>query len=112
MTTAKAVEAHHTQGPWTCDTRDGGVSRYIESATAGATVAKVADEGVNEGEFVANARLIAAAPELLAAAVLAVEAEVAITTGSSSAERQASRDRLRDQAYEALLDAIRKATGS
>lgn len=57
----------HTPGPWTCRTKDGCISRYVEGN--GITVAEVWSDGTSDdgAEFAANARLIAAAPDLLAA---------------------------------------------
>jgi hypothetical protein len=69
--------ASHTPGPWITETTDNGLDGRIEvvdSATEGTVIATLRCRSVRMGikvddrseEFAANARLIAAAPELLA----------------------------------------------
>lgn len=72
-------EAKHTPGPW-CTHRNGFSSVYIEARVGGGMLQEVACCGpTNEGsdQQEANARLIAAAPELLDAlrGLLALEEE-------------------------------------
>ena len=59
-----------TPGPWTCLKRDGSVSKYVEGN--GFTIAEVSP--TNSPEADANARLIAASPDLLAVLIRLIEA--------------------------------------
>ena len=63
---SRTEAAQHTPGPWRVESRGGMEGREVR---AGATyvVATVNTTGNDEGNRLANARLIAAAPELLAA---------------------------------------------
>ena len=63
--TEKTTTAQHTPGPWTCETIDGSIigARNANSCSL-VIVSKLGYQGV---QTPANARLIAAAPDLLAA---------------------------------------------
>lgn len=87
----------HTPGPWFADGTDVWNSRDI----GGTWIADCPDAIVAVGK--ANARLIAAAPELLAACELATR-----TVLDMVLEFGDKRDKL---ALEALYDAIKKARG-
>lgn len=59
--TPKEQAMKHTQGEWNCDTNDG----CKEIRTRIGSIAQT--DGINEEEDLANAKLIAAAPDLLEA---------------------------------------------
>jgi hypothetical protein len=61
MEDAMAITMTHTPGPWTVDL---GARDLVRNATNGERIAKV-HGGLTYDETVANARLIAAAPDLL-----------------------------------------------
>ena len=105
----------HTPGPWTIDTSydaRSGPHTYIQreydgdgvTGIAGIyTIAEVADQAfLPDGVQEANARLIAAAPDLLAACRLACLV-MAKGNGLSYVDRR--------EAHEAVIAAIRKAEG-
>lgn len=96
MASDKAVEARHTPGPWAIDSRNG--SCYVVAPDAATTVAEVKLPTDEQGD--ADARLIAAAPDLLAA----LKAVVTPQAGG------AFRNLTGENAMRAL-DAIQKAEG-
>lgn len=58
----------HTPGPWTFDKDAHCAGGYIRTTKGlGTAACKITTSGHSYGEAIANARLIAAAPELLAA---------------------------------------------
>jgi len=66
------MTAQHTPGPWHTRKNDASITAEAPNGTA-STVAHV-DFSKSRDEWVANARLIAAAPDLLAAAEARIEA--------------------------------------
>ena len=106
------MSTQHTPGPWHLGSGNGEGSIYAENdrmrlETGGTTLYPVCDiqTGWNTEEDQANARLIAAAPQMLAALRAALEAR-----GDSSAARDAAGTdgaQLRDQ----IAEAIASATG-
>jgi hypothetical protein len=100
-------KATHTKGPWHIGQGNGEGSIFCESGrtrleSGGTTLYSVCDisHGWDEAEDQANAHLIAAAPDLLAAARLANEELLALGVGSSGSP-----------ALRALWEAIAKAEG-
>lgn len=105
---AKAVGAH-TPGPWSLyDARpDGAEAIYINAGPAFLGTAHVAP--LREDEGCANARLIAAAPDLLEAGIAAAGA----LQGAADALRMSGHPRTADKLLEMalpLLRALKKAT--
>jgi hypothetical protein len=101
-------KATHTKGPWHIGQGNGEGSIFCESGrtrleSGGTTLYSVCDisHGWDEAEDQANAHLIAAAPDLLAAARLANEELLALGVGSSGSP-----------ALRALWEAIAKAEGA
>ena len=80
----------HTPGPWVADSRVGGVVRGgpVQSFVNGSGQQQVAlatgQEYMKPGEQAANARLIAAAPDLLAACEALIDAHRAVVHGEAS----------------------------
>ena len=98
-------EAKHTPGPWFTH-REGFSSVYIEARIGGGMLQEVASCGpTNEGsdQQEANARLIAAAPEMLEALKAMIDAERVYESGGRSSEEL--------DALEKAHAAITKATG-
>ena len=101
-------KATHTKGPWHIGQGNGEGSIFCESGrtrleSGETTLYPVCDivRGWDEAEDEANAHLIAAAPDLLAAARLANEELLALGAGSSGSP-----------ALRALWQAIAKAEGN
>lgn len=75
MQTTNETTVQHTPGPWIIETDESGLATVTDSATEGIEIAKIRTHSIRIGikvpdlreEKTANARLIAAAPELLAA---------------------------------------------
>ena len=74
----------HTPGPWhveTTETRDGAIEAIaVREGSAGLFIAAVEPHDMAYADAIANARLIAAAPDLLAA-LRRIETEVSKPTG-------------------------------
>lgn len=64
---SKTQEAAHTPGPWTLFHHEASGTRYIDAGTVQMQITRTSDAGASQMD--ANARLIAAAPELLDALV-------------------------------------------
>jgi hypothetical protein len=101
-------KATHTKGPWHIGQGNGEGSIFCESGrtrleSGGTTLYPICDiaRGWDEAEDQANAHLIAAAPDLLAAARLANEELLALGAGSSGSP-----------ALRALWEAIAKTEGA
>jgi hypothetical protein len=101
-------KATHTKGPWHIGQGNGEGSIFCESGrtrleSGGTTLYPICDisRGWDEEEDKANARLIASAPDLLAAARLANEELLALGVGSSGSP-----------ALRALWEAIAKTEGA
>ncbi len=76
MTKASNTTKQHTPGPWgLCDDRKDGVSVITSGGDDGRSIAFIELVDVSEPELEANARLIAAAPDLLAALEAMVAAD-------------------------------------
>lgn len=98
----KPGSAAHTPGPWTTQATEHGITVY---STAGRDVADVLSDGGSEA--IADARLIAAAPELLEALR---RAEAAIKYAVAAANSEADYVRI-CEIQDAVSAAIAKATG-
>jgi hypothetical protein len=66
--------SEHTPGPWLADVDGSGWSINTEDKGVAFTCGEANDEDISKDEEAANARLIAAAPDLLAALKLALAA--------------------------------------
>lgn len=94
----------HTPGPWEAKVMDKQLGRYaIQSIPRASMVARTTPPvACVAGEIEANARLIAAAPELLAAAKVAQHYLAKVATNTPACE----------EAERALFAAIAKAEGA
>ena len=114
-----AAAAKHTPGPWTHydDSEDGKTNRH-EIAAIGKTVARIYCTNGMEAEDCANARLIAAAPDLLAAlrALLQQTGNIEVLGEWEALDMNyTSRKRVRAQVDQVIADAraaIASATGA
>ena len=110
----------HTPGPWFV--QDGYLTIYnLSEGTVGTTcaIAKVLREQPGDDQAEANARLIAAAPELLEACEAAIRYDAVIQTCANDPERMSSACTAEGDDLDGLYNdwirkaraAIRKATG-
>jgi hypothetical protein len=105
------TEAMHTPGPWFSPDRRG--TRYVEARIGGGMLQEVAACGPTERpeQQAANARLIASAPELLDALLLAYKALDAIGDDMTVGERYTNAGQHLLDALQPARAAIAKATG-
>lgn len=105
--------AAHTPGPWYTDDAEEGYGVWSENTGAMVSITTrglhYGTRQISEGEELSNARLIAAAPDLLAACTSAILqiGDVLRHADMSKAERE-STEAVRVE----LLSAIRKAEGA
>lgn len=113
------MSAQHTPGPWCCEHRKGSDSMYrteVFSVEHGVIATckwtpKNLGSGVTGTYREANARLIAAAPDLLEALELAHKALEAIANEMTVGERYTNAGQYLLDSLEPSRDAIAKATG-
>lgn len=106
------MSAQHTPGPWFCK-REGYSTVYVEARIGGGWLQEVAACGPTaegQDQQTANARLIAAAPELLEALQEAIACGMVPT--SSAKEGGASAHSRQVRCADMIRAAIAKATGS
>lgn len=100
-----AIETKFTPGPWFINRSEMGIHKYVEARIGGGMIQEVACCGPTElhEQSDANARLIAAAPELLHVAQMVYDAEMDW--------RSEGHQSIPDYALETIRAAIAKATG-
>jgi hypothetical protein len=92
----------HTPGPWTVGDVDNSIYVWQDGGKE-SFISEVSPEDVNEQEMVANARLIAAAPDLLAALIAYRDAKPQCECSSGSGCKMSA-------ARDLAIAAIAKAT--
>jgi hypothetical protein len=96
-------ETKHTPGPWTCEVSEESPNGLVLGRAGEDVVAEIQSNGQTATEVMANARLIAAAPELLGA----LEHMVAVANWSTTIQSEEQFDAMIADAEAA----IRKAKG-